>query len=64
MKATLVAVIKLIGALFVFVGILAGCLAALLMMIAMVRFPPLLIALLLACWIFSRLQSAFRKTSE
>uniref|UniRef100_UPI0040475107 hypothetical protein n=1 Tax=Pseudomonas sp. TMP25 TaxID=3136561 RepID=UPI0040475107 len=61
---TLVEFIKVIGALFVFVGILAGCLAALLLAIAVIRFPPLLIALLLACWIFSRLQSAFRKTSE
>ena len=57
MKTTLVKVIKVIGALLVFVGILAGCLAALLLVIAMVRFPPFLIAALLSCWIFSRLQS-------
>lgn len=63
MKTTLMAVIQIIGALFVFVGILAGCLAALLMVIAMIRFPPLLIAALLACWISSRLQRAYRKKS-
>lgn len=41
-------------AVFVFAGILAGCAAVLLLVILMVRFPPLLIAVLLACWIFSR----------
>lgn len=61
MKATVLAVIKVIGGLFVFVGIVAGCMAALLLLLAVVRFPPLLIALLLACWIFSRVQSAYRK---
>ena len=64
MKAALLAVIRIIGGLFVFVGIVAGCMAALLLIIAMVRFPPLLIALLLACWIFNRLQNAFRRTSK
>lgn len=64
MKATVVTFIKPIGALLMFVGIVAGCMAALLLIIAMVRFPPLLIALLLACWIFNRLQNAFRKTSK
>lgn len=63
MKTTLVAVIKVIGAMIVFIGILAGCLAALLLAIAMIRFPPLLIAVLLACWVFSRLQSAYSNTS-
>lgn len=43
-------------AVFVFVGILAGCLALVLLVILMVRFPLVLIALGLACWIFSRLQ--------
>ena len=46
------------AAVFVFAGILAGCLAMLLLVIVMVRFPPLLIAVVLACWIFSRLQTA------
>ncbi|MCQ4330720.1 hypothetical protein [Stutzerimonas stutzeri] len=35
-----------------FAGILAGCLAKLLLVILMVRFPPLLIAVVLACWIY------------
>ncbi|AHC64997.1 hypothetical protein FA516_28955 [Pseudomonas aeruginosa] len=48
--------LRILGAAFILVGILAGCLAALLLVILMVRFPPLLIAVLLACWIFSRLQ--------
>ena len=56
MKTIALAMLKLLGALFVFVGILAGSLVGLLLMIAMVRFPPLLIAVLLACWIFNRLQ--------
>ncbi len=45
-------------AMFVFAGVLAGCLAMLLLVILMVRFPPLLIAVVLACWIFSRLKKA------
>ena len=64
MKATVVTVIKLIGALFMFVGILAGCMAAMLLMLVVIRFPPLLIALLLACWIFSRLKGAYCKAPE
>lgn len=40
----------------VFIGILAGCLAMLLLVILMVRFPLVLMALVLACWIFSRMQ--------
>lgn len=39
-----------------FAGILAGCLAALLLVILMVRFPPLLVAVVLACWILNRFQ--------
>lgn len=46
-----------------FFGIIAGCMAALLLVIVMVRFPPLLIAVLLACWIFSRLQNSEGKDS-
>lgn len=45
---------------FMFAGILAGCLALLLLVILMVRFPPLLIAVVLACWILSRLLEVFR----
>lgn len=50
--------IKTVASAFIFAGILAGCLAVLLMLILMARFPPLLIAVVLACWIFSRLQAA------
>ncbi|MDE3735930.1 hypothetical protein PSH28_04935 [Pseudomonas resinovorans] len=55
------AMLRLLAALFVFVGILAGCVTALLLVILMVRFPPLLVAVLLACWIFNRLQKSARK---
>ena len=48
--------LRTFAAVFVFVGILVGCLAMLLLVILMVRFPPLLLALVLACWIMSRLQ--------
>jgi|GEM_PF-272006 len=48
------------AAVLTFAGILAGCVATLLLVILMVRFPPLLIAVALACWIFCRLQAAPR----
>lgn len=57
MKTIALAVLKLLGALFVFVGILAGCVTALALVILMLRFPVLLVAVLLTCWIFSRIQS-------
>jgi len=50
--------LRTFAAVFVFAGILAGCLAMLLLVILMVRFPPLLIAVVLACWILCRLQAA------
>ncbi|MFK1160043.1 hypothetical protein ACIUZH_10220 [Pseudomonas aeruginosa] len=49
---------------FMFAGILAGCLALLLLVILMVRFPPLLIAVLVACWLLSRLQKSSQKILE
>lgn len=48
--------LRTLAAVFMFAGILAGCLGLLLLVIMMVRFPTLLIAVLLTCWIFSRLQ--------
>jgi|TARA_Y100001970_G_C13926046_1_gene695798 hypothetical protein len=42
------------GSAFMFAGILAGCLAILLLVILMVRFLPLLIAVVLACWIYRK----------
>ena len=47
--------LRIFAAVFVFVGILASAIAAQLPVILMVRFPPLLIAVVLSCWIFSRL---------
>ena len=47
--------LRTLGAAMMFAGILAGCLAILLLVMLMVRFPPLLIAVVLACWIFSRI---------
>lgn len=60
----MMAVLRLLSAFLIFVGILTGCVAALLLVILMVRFPPLLIAVLLTCWIFSRLQNSERKASR
>ena len=58
------AVIRLLASLLVFAGILAGCVTALLLVIVMVRFPPLLIAVLMACWIYSRLRNSTDKTTN
>lgn len=52
--------LRILAAVFMFVGILAGCLALLLLVILLVRFPPLLIAVLLACWILCRLLKLFQ----
>ena len=49
------AILRLLAALLAFAGILAGCLAVLLLIIVLLRFPLLLIGLLLACWVFGRL---------
>lgn len=45
-------VIRFLFLLFTFFGVLAGCAAAVLMVVVMLRFPPLLIAVGLACWMF------------
>ena len=50
------AILRLLASLFIFVGILVGCVAALLLVVMLLRFPLLLFAVLLACWIFSRLR--------
>lgn len=52
----MMAILKVLAALFVFVGILAGCVAALLVVILLVRFPLLVLPVLLACCIFSTIQ--------
>ena len=41
--------------LFIFVGALAAAGVLVLSILLMLRFPPLLLALVLACWILSRL---------
>ncbi len=48
--------LRTVASAFMFAGILAGCLAILLLVVLMVRFPLALIALVLACWIFGRMQ--------
>ncbi|MGO1268734.1 MAG: hypothetical protein ACTMI6_05510 [Pseudomonas bubulae] len=55
--------VRIFAALFIFVGILAGCMTAILLLILMVRFPPLLIAAVLTCLIFCRLRSTENNTS-
>lgn len=44
--------IRFIGQFFMFFGILASCIVAVLLVFILVRFWPLLIAVLLACLIF------------
>ncbi|WP_178091779.1 hypothetical protein [Stutzerimonas degradans] len=46
--------LRTFGAVMIFAGILSGCLGVLLLAILMVRFPPLLIAVVLACWIYRK----------
>lgn len=55
--------VRIFATMFMFVGILAGCMTVLLLLGLMVRFPPLLIAAVLTCLIFSRLQSTANNTS-
>lgn len=50
--------LRMFAAVLIFTGILASCLATLLLVFLMVRFPPLLIPVLLACWMFCRLLKA------
>ncbi len=57
------AIFRLLALLFVFVGILAGCIATLLLVVVLLRFPLLLIAVLLACWIFCRLMKTAKGAS-
>lgn len=45
-------VIRFLFLLFAFFGVLAGCTAAVLMVVVILRFPLLLIVLALACWMF------------
>ncbi|MFG0458851.1 hypothetical protein ACF8GG_05695 [Pseudomonas sp. yb_1] len=51
----LMKLLRVFLAMLFFAGILAGSVALLLLVLLIVRFPPLLIAMLLACWVFCRL---------
>lgn len=44
-----------------FIGIFVGCLTALLLVVLMLRFPLLLIALLMACWLLSHQETSAQK---
>ncbi|WP_285408875.1 hypothetical protein [Pseudomonas sp. FR229a] len=46
--------LRTIAAVIVFVGILAGCFAVLLLVILIVRFPPLILVVVVACWIYRK----------
>lgn len=41
---------------FMFAGIFAGCLAILLLVTLLVRFPPLILVVVLACWIYRKVR--------
>ncbi|HCT2591439.1 hypothetical protein TTP92_09690 [Pseudomonas aeruginosa] len=41
--------------LFIFIGALAAAAAVVLSILLMLRFPPLLLAVVLACWMLNRL---------
>jgi len=56
--------LRTFAAAVMFAGILAGCLTIMLLVILMVRIPPLLIAVLIACWLLSRLQKSSQKVLE
>ncbi len=58
------AILRLLASLFIFVGILVGCVAALLLVVVLLRFPLLLFAVLLACWIFIRLRQITDKPPD
>lgn len=50
--------------LFAFIGALAAAGALVISVVLMLRFPPLLVAILLACWILCKRLNAFRKPSQ
>ncbi|TBU79815.1 hypothetical protein DNK06_12100 [Pseudomonas daroniae] len=47
--------------LFTFIGALAAAGALVISVLLMLHFPPLLVAVVLACWLLSKLLKAFRK---
>lgn len=54
--------LRFLLSLFAFIGALAAAGALVVSIVLMLRFPPLLIAVLLACWILSRLLSMADKS--
>ncbi|NNA21185.1 hypothetical protein HBN70_10475 [Pseudomonas lundensis] len=50
--------------LFAFIGALAAAVALVASFVLMLRFPPLLVAVLLACWILNRLLKVLSKSSS
>lgn len=50
--------------LFAFIGALAAAGALVVSIVLMLRFPPLLIAVVLACWILHRLLKMLRSPSQ
>ena len=48
--------LRTFAAALMFAGILAGCLAILLLVILLVRFPPLILVVVLACWIYRKVR--------
>jgi membrane protein implicated in regulation of membrane protease activity len=56
--------LRVFAAVFMFAGILVGCLTLLLLVTLLVRFPLLLIAVLLACWALSRLLTPPQKAHQ
>lgn len=49
------ALLRFLFCLFVFIGALAAAGTLVVSIVWMLRFPPLLVAVLLACWILNRL---------
>ncbi|WDM86044.1 hypothetical protein LG197_15455 [Pseudomonas asiatica] len=47
--------VRFIGLLFVFIGVLASCTVAVALLALMLRFWPLLLIGMLACFVFSRI---------
>jgi hypothetical protein len=46
--------LRYMACLFIFIGVLAGTSAAVLVLVLLLRFPLLLVVLVLACWVFTR----------
>lgn len=53
-------ILRFLLSLFAFIGALAAAGALVVSIVLMLRFPPLLVAVLLACWILSKLLKMLR----